>query len=458
MEKKYQSIILFVLLLSFIANLYSFDTVIEAEVELEYSNWIQNMLEPILGKTLVDVNFELEYPEIEAKTFGMDLDETQSLPGLPVAKSTNVAEPIDNEEYRAYTKVLSKSITILVSEKINDNTIEAIRNRITEWFDLDELNGDTLNIEKSLLIKEKRNYNLLFNGLLLLILLLFIQNFKSGMKFLAKSMKRIHIMGIEQSVHIRGSVNGNQSTSALIPSSGEMNFTADKPLKVSIMKEEVDYSESDFNFLNQIDAENLIELLRKEVPDDMILILTKVDPKLVSKIMEDNPEIEDEIIKFCISPKEYSVLEIKKLRETLKKEIDNLIEEKEISNNGSEILVDILYTYPIAKTVKLLKKIELLDKEFAKAVRNEIILPNDILKMDSHTIKLIIKNTGHSLLTDYLACSGKQIQEVFYRNMTERSKLIIQEDIALLEKFSSDEKEQIIDMMMHSIKKILNRG
>ena len=42
--------------------------------------------------------------------------------------------------------------------------------------------------------------------------------------------------------------------------------------------------------------------------------------------------------------------------------------------------------------------------------------------------------------------------------MTERSKLIIQEDIALMGKFSSDEKEQIIDMMMHSIKQILNRG
>lgn len=203
MKKKYQFIILFVFLLSLIVNLYSFDTVIEAEVELEYSNWIQSMLEPILGKILVEVDFRLEYPEIESNTLGMKLDKNQSLPGLPVAKSTNVAEPIDNVEYRGYTKVLSKSITILVSEKINDETINLVRNKINDWFDIDELNGDIVNIERSHILKEKRNYNLLLDGLLLLILLIFIINFKSGMQFLAKSMRRIHITGIEQSVHIR---------------------------------------------------------------------------------------------------------------------------------------------------------------------------------------------------------------------------------------------------------------
>jgi hypothetical protein len=373
-----------------------------------------------------------------------------------VAKSTNVAEPIDNVEYRGYTKVLSKSITILVSEKINDETINLVRNKINDWFDIDELNGDIVNIERSHILKEKRNYNLLLDGLLLLILLIFIINFKSGMQFLAKSMRRIHITGIEQSVHIRGNMNGNQSTSALISGNGKMNFTADKPLKVSIMKEdEVESAELDFKFLNQLDEESLMELLSKRVPNDMIYVLTKIEPKMVSEIMKNYPKIEDEIIRYCISPKEYSVSEIRKLIETLKKGIDALIDETEISNNGAETLINIFSSFPLAKTAELLRKLELIDKSFARVVRNGIVLPNDILKMDSHTIKLIIKHIDHSLLTNYLACSNRQIQEVFYRNMTERSKLIIQEDIALLGKFSSDEKEQIIEMMMYSIKEIL---
>ena len=462
MKKKYQFIIFFFLLLSFIANLYSFDTVIEAEIELEYSNWIQNMLEPILGKSLVEVDFELEYPEIEANTFGMDLDESQSLPGLPVAKSTNIADPIDNEEYRAYTKILSKSITILVPEKINDATITVVRSKINNWFDINEINGDVVNIERSSIFKEKRDFTLIVDGLLLLLFLFFILNFKNGMRFLAKSMRRIHITGIEQSVHIRGNVNGNgnQATSAIMPGNGKMNFTADKPLKVSIIKEEEEdvTFDSDFSFLNQLDADYLFDLLRRKVPDDMIFILTRVDPNLVSKIMGIYPQIEDEIIKYCINPKEYSVVEIAKLKETIKDGIDELLEKKEVSNNGAETLIHILSNLPLSKIVKLLKKIEMYDKELAHIVRSEIILPNDIAKMDNHTIQQIIKKTDHTLLTNYLACSNRQIQEIFYKNMTERSKLIIQEDIALMGKFSSDEKEQIIDMMMHSIKQILNRG
>ncbi len=462
MKKKYQFIIFFFLLLSFIANLYSFDTVIEAEIELEYSNWIQNMLEPILGKSLVEVDFELEYPEIEANTFGMDLDESQSLPGLPVAKSTNIADPIDNEEYRAYTKILSKSITILVPEKINDATITVVRSKINNWFDINEINGDVVNIERSSIFKEKRDFTLIVDGLLLLLFLFFILNFKNGMRFLAKSMRRIHITGIEQSVHIRGNVNGNgnQATSAIMPGNGKMNFTADKPLKVSIIKEEEEdvTFDSDFSFLNQLDADYLFDLLRRKVPDDMIFILTRVDPNLVSKIMGIYPQIEDEIIKYCINPKEYSVAEIAKLKETIKDGIDEFLEKKEVSNNGAETLIHILSNLPLSKIVKLLKKIEMYDRDLAHIVRSEIILPNDIAKMDNHTIQRIIKKTDHTLLTNYLACSNRQIQEIFYKNMTERSKLIIQEDIALMGKFSSNEKEQIIDMMMHSIKQILNRG
>jgi flagellar motor switch protein FliG len=67
-----------------------------------------------------------------------------------------------------------------------------------------------------------------------------------------------------------------------------------------------------------------------------------------------------------------------------------------------------------------------------------------------------MKTLHHDLLVKFLAQNESSFREVFFRNMTERSISIIQEDIELNSDFSESEKADSTNEMLMTIRKILN--
>ena len=100
--------ILIVLCLIFFLQLINaednFQTVTELQIEKEYSEWLQEIITPYAGKNLVIVDLTLEYPQASTGSLQKELDETITLPGFPVAKTSEDQEPDKDSKTIKLTK------------------------------------------------------------------------------------------------------------------------------------------------------------------------------------------------------------------------------------------------------------------------------------------------------------------------------------------------------------------
>ena len=74
-------ILILFLTLQLFSQDFDIETVKEIQAERELAEWIEAMLFPIVGETIVIANLTLDYPASRLQVYGSMLDKEKSLPG-----------------------------------------------------------------------------------------------------------------------------------------------------------------------------------------------------------------------------------------------------------------------------------------------------------------------------------------------------------------------------------------
>jgi len=462
--KKLLIILILLLNLQLFSQDFDIETVKEIQTERELAEWIEAMLFPIVGETIVIANLTLDYPASRLQVYGSMLDKEKSLPGLPIAKSKSVMPTMIDDQETYPTIVARKEITIYLQKDVSDDVLRFIQQNVALWMNINPERGDVLQIRNIMdftsgiaeEVKEKdvNNFFFLYMGIaLLVIILVSVFILRSGFTKLTTSMQNINVTGFEKAFQIKGNLAaqavGGTSTNPSLVSSKK------KPIAIQLVDDKKDFDPFDFSFLEDLSIPSFSKLLDDERASDIAFILTNLNSKFVSEFMNSYIGETNEIMKAMLTDNAKSKKEIVELKNRLQLKFKKIIEDEKLKFNSKEVLVNVLNQLDLDKTKKYLDQINKIDMETGKAMREGVFLFSDIAKLSEHEIEQISLSTDHDLMVSFLKSIDRDMQSKFMTNLTPRAASIIREDMDYLGVIEQNEQEKIQKQMLFNIRNIL---
>jgi hypothetical protein len=453
--------ILLMCILQYAQNL-DIETVMEIQAEREMANWIESMLYPIVGDNVAIVDMTLQYPSEKLKVFGSTLDTERSLPGLPVARSSGVLPSEIAGEETFPTIVVNKVVTIYLSKTTTAEIEEFVRQNVVSWVNIKEERGDKLEVKRVLELKadegigagetiiqthDYRNYILLIGAVLLLLIFLFLIVFSSRMSKLSKSLKEVNIPGLE---------NAFRPAAAPQVSVAKQDNASKEPISVRLLPQEDNKEEAvSFKFIENLSIEGCQNLFASEHLENIAFVLSQLSPQYVSRFMDSLKDKADQLILAVIKGRQLTRNEIVKLHQKLRKSYDEILEKENLIYDNKSLLTGLINSLPTNSSENLYNRVQNLDSGFARIMRKDVFLIEDIANLESAQIEFLIRNINRETLINYLSFAPEVIKVKFFNNMTSRNRSIFEDELSSLTPLDKDEITAAKDEMLSSARNLL---
>lgn len=225
-----------------------------------------------------------------------------------------------------------------------------------------------------------------------------------------------------------------KSTGSLM---GSLSGTEKLLLKI-LPKEKVDEIMNDvkgpagktvWDKLSNVKDEILANYLRKEYPQTIAVILSKIKAENAAKIIATFPEeLAINVIRRMISMDGIQKKVIDDLEKTLRTEfMGNL--SKSSKRDPYEAVADIFNALDRSSEERLMKKLEEESQAEAEAVKALMFTFDDFKKLDQESIRNIIRNVDKSQLALSLKGVSKELQNIFFNCMTERAAKLMRDEM-----------------------------
>ncbi|HHE37859.1 MAG TPA: hypothetical protein ENL20_04725, partial [Candidatus Cloacimonetes bacterium] len=208
-------------------------------------------------------------------------------------------------------------------------------------------------------------------------------------------------------------------------------------------------------FLENLEISSLIEILKKESSKDIAYILSSLSVDYAKNFFNEFTDNTDEIINVLLSDFKISKEDAEALQKKLFEKYKKFLSEESMRTDGKTALINFVNNLPLENSKKLYDKIEEVNSEIGKELRNKIFMFDDLTELDDNDIVLIINNLEHNSLISFMKSVKYEIREKFFRNMSERVASMFREDLEILNELSEEEKAITIDNVFNAIREIL---
>lgn len=189
-----------------------------------------------------------------------------------------------------------------------------------------------------------------------------------------------------------------------------------------------------FEFLQQADARQVLALLNGEHPQTMALVLAHLRPEHASAIMAGFPPGLQAEVAHRIALMERAAPDVVAVvAEALTKKATTVLTLRETSAvGGVQPLVEIINRADPGTEKLILTGLTDRDPELADEVRSRMFIFADIVLLEDRALQLVLRGVDSSGLATALKGAGEAERAAVMRNLSERAKLDLVEEMALL--------------------------
>jgi len=204
------------------------------------------------------------------------------------------------------------------------------------------------------------------------------------------------------------------------------------------------YTGKHFSFVNQDNIDNLIYLLKEEVPEVIVLVLTYLTPDLVNRVLSEfDTDFKAKILKEMMVKKQYSQNEVVEVEERIKQRIEYLL-------GGIDNTISLLNTFDNETRTKILDDLQEQNPELAEKILKMIIPFETLYRLPQPLVQELVRIAGARLIAAVVKVlsteeQGKYILDSVSENARE---MIKQEMAGTPSNFSST---RIIQIKQHII-------
>lgn len=191
---------------------------------------------------------------------------------------------------------------------------------------------------------------------------------------------------------------------------------------------------SSFEMLRNADPSQVAQLLQDELPQTIALVLSYLEAKVAADILTNFPkELQIEVtlrlaVMDRVSPQVVQVVE-----HVLKNKLSGVLSEVDFrSTGGVSFLVKMLNQVDRGVQKSILESLETTNPKLVEEIRSNMFTFDDLAKLDDRTMQRILRDVSKADLALALKAASEKLKDVVYRNLSERARDNLQEEIEVL--------------------------
>lgn len=233
-----------------------------------------------------------------------------------------------------------------------------------------------------------------------------------------------------------------------------------KEKAAEILKKVHPYSgDRPFAFLNDMDYQQIMLLLRKEPVHVMSIVLAYLQPAKASQVLESlPPEVQQQTVKRIarmgeVSPEVLSSVE-ESLRERIRKQGKMISEEID----GQSVLADILKHMSMQDENRILDKLHGQSSSLADEIRQKLFSIESVLEIPDKQLQEILQKYPDRDLATILKGKPEELEEKILRNVSQRRKEFIRSEREHLGPMRRSEVEKVTRDFMTFVRSLAEQG
>ncbi len=463
----------------------------ELELEKALSERLEEMLQPLVGPTVVMVDITLG--EVPVELQGYIYSQSRSLPGLPVSVSEDVRRMQESGWY--FSEISKTIIHVFVSGSMSEREIERIHELIPIWISINSSRGDQIIIERSPFINppltliqylySKRGLwtaILILAGLIVLAGVVYsaISRFSryrmvespvgheqegGGASMSTTDLAKLLGMamgggsgaggvggtapgggvgggsggvgggGIGGGAGGAGGVGGGAGSDAAILSlpDGEI------PIRIVRDKESEGKNRGVLAKVANMNALSLLKLIEGESPDFAALALTSAKPDIAGKIIGELPEQQrKEILAYWDILEKNDADKINQMVERIRKKHTTVSSVAISLGDGTAKLSNIINALPDREAQELYASLTNADPALAKRVRKSVFFLSDLMNLEEATLKRVVLRLPNPTLAALISTASDDVKNVVFACLSRRAINMVSEEMAMRRSKSRD--------------------
>ena len=220
-------------------------------------------------------------------------------------------------------------------------------------------------------------------------------------------------------------------------------------------------SNGPFDFVKSMDPAKLAPLIKDEHPQTIALILYNIKYQQSATILAMLPKSKQADVARRIAMMEKPSYDIvKQVEEILQKKIsyDYMNDEMSTAISGVETLTEILRAVDRGTEQNIMEYLKKENGDLEEEIRKKLFTYEDIVKLDDKSIQRVLRDIDNSVLALAIKASTKNIQDLLFKNLSNRVADLIREDIELMGPVRVRDVEKAQDDIVMKIRDLEKNG
>ncbi len=230
--------------------------------------------------------------------------------------------------------------------------------------------------------------------------------------------------------------------------------------RVSVIMEEIrgPAGRTMWDKLGNVNEHVLANYLKNEYPQTIAVILSKIKAEHAAKVIALFPEnFAMEIVMRMLRMDSVQKEVLDSLEKTLRKEfMSNL--SKSTRRDAHELIADIFNSLDRNTENRFMDALEERNRESAERVKSLMFTFEDLVRVDSQGIQILLRNIDKDKLAIALKGSSDTVKDLFFNNMSTRAGKIIKEDMDAMGPVRMRDVEEAQQYIVATAKDLANNG
>jgi len=222
---------------------------------------------------------------------------------------------------------------------------------------------------------------------------------------------------------------------------------------------DLDSGPAPFRELENVSPRILAQILRNEHPQTLALILGHLHPEQAAELLQNLPAgVRPEVL--------MRLARLEAVAEEMLMEVDKVLQSQLIAMGGKEgkkvggvaAVAEILNAVDRATEEEVLAEIEEESSQMAEDIRNLMFVFEDIKALDDRSIRELLKEVSNEDLTKALKGATEDLQEKFFKNLSERAATMIREDLEIMGPVRLSEVETAQQNIVKIVRRLESEG
>ena len=185
-----------------------------------------------------------------------------------------------------------------------------------------------------------------------------------------------------------------------------------------------------FSSLEKANPQQLSRFVQNEHPQTVALILAHLDPSQASDLLTSLPEgLQSEVAMRMAALEEINPEVVRRISKILEHKMEAIGNANVEEYGGVRAVAEMFNRMDRSAGRAVLEKIEVSNPDLASSIRDLMFVFDDILLLDDSAVSEILKRVDKKILALALKGTTEQLQQQFFRNMSQRAVEMLSEEM-----------------------------